>query len=145
MKKNWKEVLCFWRAKKENHVSSLGKKGENDACLYLKNKGYRIISRNVRNKKGYALGEIDIIAEREGKLIFVEVKARTQYPGDEVPVPEIAITPEKLFKIQKIIHTYLRRKYGSIVGKKYQIDAIALVYFSSGRLKTLRHLENIFF
>lgn len=145
MKKSWKEILYFWNTKeKKESYSPLGKKGEKEASLYLKNKGYRIIARNVRNKKGYALGEIDIIAEREGRLIFVEVKARTQFPGKEITVPELAITPDKLSKIQKIIHTYLKENYKDSE-KPYQIDAIALIYFSNGKLKTLRHLENIFF
>jgi putative endonuclease len=46
--------------------------GEEMAIKTLKSKGYRIVERNYRNK----LGEIDVIAEEGGCLVFVEVKKR---------------------------------------------------------------------
>jgi len=49
-----------------------GQKGEDAAVATLKRSGYKIIERNYRN----FLGEIDIIAEEGGYLVFVEVKKR---------------------------------------------------------------------
>jgi putative endonuclease len=49
-----------------------GVSGEDTAVTALKKKGYTIIERNHRNK----LGEIDIIAEQGGCLVFIEVKKR---------------------------------------------------------------------
>ena len=49
-----------------------GKKGEERALVALKRDGYKIIEKNYRNP----LGEIDIIAEENGYLVFVEVKKR---------------------------------------------------------------------
>jgi putative endonuclease len=49
-----------------------GKEGEDKAVKTLKKDGYRIIERNYRN----LFGEIDIIAEEAGYLVFVEVKKR---------------------------------------------------------------------
>lgn len=49
-----------------------GKKGEERAFVALKKNGYKIIEKNYRNP----LGEIDIIAEEDGYLVFVEVKKR---------------------------------------------------------------------
>ena len=46
--------------------------GEWTASLYLRAKGYRLVSRNVRMRSG----EIDIIVEKGGVLIAVEVKNR---------------------------------------------------------------------
>lgn len=43
------------------------------AALYLKDTGYRIFARNYR----IAAGEIDLIAGKDGYLIFVEVKYRS--------------------------------------------------------------------
>ena len=53
--------------------NELGKKGEEEAVKYLKSKDYRIICRNW-NFHGY---EIDIIAETDEFIVFVEVKTRT--------------------------------------------------------------------
>jgi putative endonuclease len=49
-----------------------GLRGEDKAVGTLKREGYRIIERNYRSP----LGEIDIIAEEGGYLVFVEVKKR---------------------------------------------------------------------
>lgn len=64
--------------------SLIGKLGENISCEYLVEKGYRIISRNTRNK----IGEIDIITFSPDKtLVFVEVKTitTTDYSGNMSP------------------------------------------------------------
>ncbi|MBI5643895.1 MAG: YraN family protein [Deltaproteobacteria bacterium] len=50
-----------------------GRKGEEEAAVLLKKKGYKIIEKNYRCR----FGEIDIIAKDGGTLVFVEVKART--------------------------------------------------------------------
>ena len=47
-----------------------GKEGEKKAEDYLKEQGYRILYRNWRTRRG----EIDIIAEKDGTLVFAEVK-----------------------------------------------------------------------
>ncbi|HUZ18863.1 MAG TPA: YraN family protein [Spirochaetia bacterium] len=49
-----------------------GRRGEETACRYLAANGYRILVRNFRAPRG----EIDIIAENEGTIAFVEVKSR---------------------------------------------------------------------
>lgn len=51
---------------------TLGKLGEDLACRELARRGYAILARRFRTR----FGEIDIIAEREGLVVFVEVKAR---------------------------------------------------------------------
>lgn len=51
---------------------ALGTFGEEQAARYLRRRGYRIVERNFRCRQG----EIDIIAERRGYLVFVEVKER---------------------------------------------------------------------
>lgn len=49
-----------------------GTAGEEQAAKTLKKEGYRIIETNFRTR----FGEIDIIAEEKGYLVFVEVKKR---------------------------------------------------------------------
>jgi putative endonuclease len=53
--------------------ADLGKLGENHAVRELQRRGYAITARRYRTR----FGEIDIIAEDRGVLVFVEVKARS--------------------------------------------------------------------
>jgi putative endonuclease len=52
---------------------SLGRRGEELACKYLKKAGYKILELNYRGR----LGEIDLVAEDGDCLVFVEVKTRS--------------------------------------------------------------------
>lgn len=54
------------------HRQRVGKCGEELAVLELVARGYAILARRYRTRHG----EIDIIAEHQGALVFVEVKAR---------------------------------------------------------------------
>jgi putative endonuclease len=51
---------------------SLGILGEDLACTELARRGYAILARRYRSR----FGEIDIVSERDGTVVFVEVKAR---------------------------------------------------------------------
>ncbi len=53
-----------------------GNLGEESAAEYLIAHGYHIIGRNVYIGRA----EIDIIAENNDRIVFVEVKTRRQYP-----------------------------------------------------------------
>ena len=50
-----------------------GKRGEDLACAELARRGYAILARRYRTR----FGEIDIVSERNGAVVFVEVKARS--------------------------------------------------------------------
>ena len=66
----------------------LGTTGETLACAELEALGYRILERNYRTR----FGEIDIVADDAGTVVFVEVKSKTDGSfGD--PVEEV--TPQK--------------------------------------------------
>jgi putative endonuclease len=53
------------------HIET-GKFGEDLATEFLIKKGYKILERNYRHRRS----EIDIIAEFNNEIIFVEVKTR---------------------------------------------------------------------
>ena len=52
--------------------AAVGIRAEDAACAALVRDGFAILGRRVRTKAG----EIDVIAERDGLLVFVEVKCR---------------------------------------------------------------------
>jgi putative endonuclease len=56
----------------DDQRQSLGKLGEDLACGELTRRGYAILARRYRTR----FGEIDIVAEDAGVVVFVEVKAR---------------------------------------------------------------------
>lgn len=55
---------------KKKSTKVVGSDGEEKAAAFLVSGGYGIVSRNWRTKRG----EIDIIAEKDGVLVFCEVK-----------------------------------------------------------------------
>ena len=113
----------------------LGAKGEKLAVKFLKRKRYKIIQRNYRCK----LGEIDIIAERNSTLVFVEVKTRQTA---EFGPPQYAITAAKRHQISKAALSYIREK--NLTGKSCRFDVIAITFSSDSRKPIIEHIGNAF-
>jgi putative endonuclease len=78
----------------------LGTKFEQKAADYLTKNGYKILQKNFRCK----IGEIDLIAEAEGYLCFIEVKFRS---STQKGFPAEAITPHKIKKITQTAEFYM--------------------------------------
>ena len=91
---------------------SIGKEGEDRAVLYLKEFGYEIVRRNFHSK----FGEIDVIAQKDGVLHFVEVKATD---GSYEAIWRI--TKGKMEKILKTVNYFMLQNSFTC---GYQIDAI---------------------
>lgn len=114
-------------------TKNLGRIGENIAAKYLESKGYRIIKRNYRIR--YA--EIDIIAESEGRIIFVEVKTRA---NDRLGLPAEAVNIYKQKKIILAASVFLQNeKYCDCACR---FDVIE-VYYTDKEIK-VRQIENAF-
>jgi len=79
-----------------------GKIGEEEAVKFLKKNKYKIIERNFRTK----FGEIDIIAKKEKKVVFIEVKTRKTI---SFGYPEEAVDERKLNKIKKVALYYIQK------------------------------------
>src|SRR5208283_1960198 len=70
----------------------LGKKGEEMAQAYLREKGYRLLERSYRCK----LGEADLIMQDGDTIVFVEVKTRSSASFE---TPEQAVNARKQKKL----------------------------------------------
>lgn len=81
---------------------SLGKSGEDLACRELGRRGYAILARRYRTR----FGEIDIVAQSNKTIVFVEVKTRA---GDEFGGGAVAVTPWKQRRIAQMAVDYLSR------------------------------------
>lgn len=75
--------------------------GENEAALFLQNKGYTILHRNWRNGKD----ELDIVATFGRFLVFVEVKTRS---GTAFGQPWEAVTMRKQNALIRAAEAYIR-------------------------------------
>ncbi len=111
----------------------LGNFGEDLAASFLKKKGHRIIERNFRVHK---LGEIDIISEHKGKIIFTEVRTKS---SRSFCSPEESVGAIKKRKLILMADFYFATK--KIWHKPYAIDGVFIEY--DGDKYEIRHLENI--
>lgn len=139
-----------------NHKSYIGKLGEDLACEYLINKGYKIIQRNYLKK----WGEIDIIAKDPmNTLVFVEVKTMRQLPNDcriaaareagepRPPTsgrelsPEDNLTAAKLKKLQRTAQMFVGQFPKELDEERgWRIDLVAVLL---GTQNQIEHYENI--
>lgn len=97
----------------------LGKKGEELAAKTLRKQGYRILCRNHKTP----LGEIDMVAEESGHLVFVEVKTRS---GTSFGEPKEAISFKKRAKLRNLAQYYLKEKRLGDVFCRF--DVVSIVF-----------------
>ncbi|MDD5547944.1 MAG: YraN family protein [Candidatus Pacebacteria bacterium] len=102
----------------------IGQIGEDLACEYIKNRGYKIIERNYKEK----WGELDIVAKAPNKtLIFIEVKTLTN-PNFSGLKPEDNLTSSKLEKLKRTAELYANNNPAIIKDNKgWQIDLITIL------------------
>ncbi len=110
----------------------LGRRGEDLALARLEKHGYIVRERNWR----CPAGEIDIVAEDGGCLVFVEVRTRR---GRAFGTPEESVTPTKQAKLVKVARTYLQEH--SWEGD-WRIDVVAVEMTSRGRLLRVDLIKN---
>jgi putative endonuclease len=105
-----------------------GKAGEALAVNYLEQSGYRILHRNYWCR----MGEVDIVAQKDDCVHFVEVKTRT---GDFYGIPSESVTKHKVDKIRLAAECYMKSVAGMPgLGKSMQMDLIEV---------QLKYTENI--
>lgn len=114
--------------------NTYGKIGEDIAATFLEKQGYTIRHRNWRwNRK-----ELDIVAQKDGILVFVEVKSRR---NDVFGLPEDAVNERKIRHIVASADAYIKKfsmdcpvrfDIISIIGdeKEYDVQHIEDAFFS---------------
>jgi putative endonuclease len=110
-----------------------GNRGEDLAADYLRGKGYMIIARNWRCK----LGELDIVAEADNTLVFVEVRTR-RAAASEAALE--SITQRKVQRLLQAVYTYLN-EVPSAADKHWRVDIIG-VALPRGLAPIIDHVED---
>jgi putative endonuclease len=116
--------------------TATGRAGELAAVNHLLSAGYLIVEKNWRCSSG----EIDIIAEDNGTLVFVEVRARTN-PTRYGSAIE-AITPRKCRQVRELAVTYLKQRKGP--SQPIRFDVIAVTFLREDVVAELKHLQAAF-
>ena len=114
--------------------TGLGLRGEQLAVAHLEQQSYRVRARNVRLPPW---GEIDIVAERDGVLVLVEVRTRR---GERFGGPLLSLSPAKRRRMLRAARVYLAR-----LGDEQppaRIDVIGVALDARGRLAAIEHIEN---
>ena len=95
----------------------LGKSGEDLAVEELVSRGYAVLARRYRTRGG----EIDIVAEQEGTVVFVEVKARATA---EFGLAVEAVTPRKQRQLVSMARDYLA--HARLHDRPCRFDVVAI-------------------
>jgi putative endonuclease len=110
-----------------------GNLGESIACNFLGNNGYKIIETNYRCRDG----EIDIVCQHRGILVFVEVRTKKSY---HYGTPEESITPAKMEHLRATAIHYEQHHTG--LPPAWRIDVVAIQMNASGKVCRVELIEN---
>ncbi|MHA7963014.1 YraN family protein [Paenibacillus sp. CAU 1782] len=104
----------------------LGKWGEQEACRRLVDEGYEIRDVNWRCRSG----EIDIVAEWDSRIIFVEVRSRGVSSLGRFGTAAESVDYRKIQKIRGAAVVYLQQK--GLQERAIRFDVITVSLRSSG-------------
>ncbi len=111
-----------------------GQTGEDIAVAYLRKKGYVILDRNFR----CPVGELDIVAQKQQIIVFVEVKTRRK---EKFGPPELAVDARKRGKIEKLAAWYMKGKGKESAPVRFDVIAVSIY---EGEKPQVNHIENAF-
>ena len=81
----------------------LGSRGEALAWNFLRKQGYRLLEKNYRTR----FGEVDVIAQKDNFVVFLEVKTRRDH---QFGAPEESIDWRKQQKLSRVAQAYLQTR-----------------------------------
>ena len=117
-------------------TKTLGNFGESKAAHFLQRKGYKIIARNFRCR----VGEVDIIAQKENFIVFVEVKLRKN--ADYAEAREF-VTLSKQRRIKSAAKLWLVHNESELQPRFDVIEIYAPAGLYSLRVQ-INHIEDAF-
>lgn len=113
-----------------------GKAAEEGAVQYLTSQGYSIVERNWRCRSG----ELDIIAESEGDLIFIEVRSRS---GELLQgTPEESVNARKIYQVRSTAQVFLHMK--GYEERRISFDIITVLLNEDLSIASLGHIREAF-
>ena len=111
-----------------------GTQAEQLVARYLRRHGYTILSQNLEIGR---LGELDIIAEKDGVISFVEVRSKsTSLHG----APAETVGYRKQDKLRKLANTYLE---GHFPDRPARFDVASVVISKNGK-RFINYIEDAF-
>jgi putative endonuclease len=110
-----------------------GNLGEDISCKFLIKNDFKIIDRNYYKK----WGELDIVAEKEGRLHFFEVKSTTGFSN-----PEENVNVFKVRQLRKIIQTYMVDKGYGLDGK-FSFHVLSVFMNEKTRRAKVKWIDNV--
>ncbi len=111
----------------------LGRRGETLAKEFLEKLGYEILDENWTHGKC----EVDLIAYKDRRIIFIEVKTRTSNSFGE-PEDFVDMRKQKLLLEAADEYIYLMNHQGEV-----RFDIIAVLFTSTTNYK-IKHIEDAF-
>jgi len=110
-----------------------GNEGEELAARYLEQKGYTMVARQWR----HAIGELDLVADYRGELVFIEVKSRK---STRFGYPEAAVTGTKLRKLRMLAEAYVGQTGWR---GRYRIDVVSVLVGTAGSIPDILQIEGV--
>jgi putative endonuclease len=117
-----------------NHNQFIGQFGERLAEGFLARRGYRVLDRNIKT----SFKELDLIVTKDGMLVFVEVKTRTNFSFGGA---EVAMTKKKIINLKQAALLYLKHK--KINYKTLRFDFLAVDYNQVTKIANIKHYSDI--
>lgn len=97
----------------------IGPRGEDAAAEAYRRRGYRIVARNWRCR----IGELDLVVERRGVLVFCEVKSRR---GRAFGVGYEAVTRRKQAKLRSLAEAFLQAAGSRPQAIRFDVASVAV-------------------
>lgn len=117
--------------KKSNQ--EIGKRGEDLAEEFFRSRGFDVLARNYQTP----YGELDLVIKKDGELVFVEVKTRTNLAFG---YGETGITEKKAEHLIAAIGDYLEKEDVDI--SEWRIDVLAILLSQNGTGPEFEWFEN---